>query len=68
MPMGQIPVLEIDGNQFHQSVAICRCLGKKFGLAGNDEFENYEIDSIVDTLNDFKQSSTHSSYFLIIHS
>lgn len=56
MPMGQIPVLEIDGKQIHQSIAICRYLANKVNLAGNDDFENYEIDSIVDTINDFRQS------------
>lgn len=67
MPMGQIPVLEIDGNQLHQSVAICHYLGKKFDLVGNDDSENYEIDSIVDTINDFKQSKSSNLKFLILN-
>lgn len=65
MPMGQIPVLEIDGKQTHQSVAICRYLAKKVGLTGNDDFEDYEIDSIVDTVNDFRQSYNQSSKFYV---
>lgn len=56
MPMGQIPVLEIDGKQIHQSIAICRYLAKKVGLSGYDDFENFEIDCVVDTLDDLRQS------------
>lgn len=54
--MGQIPVLEIDGKQIHQSIAICRYLAKKVGLSGDDDFENFEIDCVVDTVNDLRQS------------
>nr|CAD7573684.1 unnamed protein product [Timema californicum] len=54
MPFGKTPVLEIDGKRTHQSVAICRYLGKQFGLAGKDDWENLEIDTIVDTFTDFR--------------
>nr|CAD7411034.1 unnamed protein product [Timema poppensis] len=47
MPFGKTPVLEIDGKRTHQSVAICRYLGKQFGLAGKDDWENLEIDTIL---------------------
>lgn len=58
MPMGQMPVLEFDGKKIHQSVSICRFLAKKVGLDGKTDFENFEIDSIVDTLTDFRQSES----------
>jgi prostaglandin-H2 D-isomerase / glutathione transferase len=56
MPMGQMPVLEIDGKKVHQSISICRYLAKKVGLAGKTDFENFEIDSVVDTVNDLRLS------------
>lgn len=56
MPMGQMPVLEIDGKKVHQSTSICRYLAKKVGLDGKTDFENFEIDSVVDTVNDLRQS------------
>ncbi|KAJ8894209.1 hypothetical protein PR048_006819 [Dryococelus australis] len=54
MPFGKAPVLEIDGKQAHQSITICRYLGKKFGLAGKNDWEDLEIDAIVDIIVDFR--------------
>lgn len=56
MPMGNVPVLEIDGKRLHQSMAIYRYLARKVGLAGDNDFENYEIDNVADTLNDLRTS------------
>jgi glutathione S-transferase len=55
MLFGKVPVLEIDGEQIHQSVAICRYLAKQFGLNGSNDREALEIDAIVDTFSDFRQ-------------
>ncbi|KAF5279374.1 hypothetical protein FQA39_LY05484 [Lamprigera yunnana] len=54
MPFGQMPVLEVDGKQAHQSIAICRYLAKKVKLNGSDDWEDLQIDAIVDTINDFR--------------
>ncbi|KAF5279373.1 hypothetical protein FQA39_LY05483 [Lamprigera yunnana] len=54
MPFGQVPVLEVDGKQAYQSVAICRYLAKKVKLNGSDDWEDLQIDAIVDTINDFR--------------
>ncbi|XP_063925672.1 glutathione S-transferase-like [Zophobas morio] len=51
---GQVPVLEHEGKQVGQSIAIARYLAKKVKLAGNDDWENLEIDAIVDTINDLR--------------
>lgn len=56
MPFGQMPVLEVEGKQISQSISICRFLSKKVGLAGTNDLENLELDSIVDTINDFRIS------------
>lgn len=55
-PFGQVPVLEIDGKQINQSLAIARYLGKQFNLGGKDALEDLEIDAIVDSMNDFRLS------------
>lgn len=51
-----MPVLEIDGKQYAQSVAISRYLGRKYRLAGDNEEEAFEIDQNVDFLNDIRLS------------
>lgn len=56
MPFGQVPILEIDGKIFHQSLAICRYLAKTVGLAGENNLEELEINVVVDTINDFRLS------------
>lgn len=56
MPFGQMPVLEIDDKKVVQSGAICRYLAKIVGLAGDNDLENLEIDSIVDCFNDIRLS------------
>lgn len=54
--MRQLPMFEFDGKIFHQSFAICRFLAKMVELDGKTDFENLEIDSVVDTVYDFRQS------------
>lgn len=56
MPFGQMPVLEIDGKKTHQSLAICRYLGKLYGIAGDSEWEALQIDIMVETISDLRQS------------
>ncbi|VDM67933.1 unnamed protein product, partial [Strongylus vulgaris] len=53
MPFGQLPVLEVDGQQLAQSHAIARYLAKKFGLAPKCPFEEALVDSIMDQYKDF---------------
>lgn len=55
MPMKQLPVLEIDGKKYHQSLSICRFLAKKFNVYGSDDYEALEIDAAVDTTDDLRQ-------------
>lgn len=64
MPMGEMPVLDVDGQKLHQSVSICRWLAKKVGLDGKTDFENFEIDSVADTIADLRMSKCFRESFL----
>lgn len=63
MPMGQMPVLEVDGHRVHQSISMARYVAKRVGLAGANDWENLIIDTAVDTVNDFRLSKYLSLYF-----
>jgi glutathione S-transferase len=52
MPLGQMPVLEVDSVKLPQSLAIARFLAKQFQLAGKDNLEQAKVDAVVDTLRD----------------
>lgn len=54
MPNGQVPVLEIDGKVYHQSKAISRLIARQNNLYGADEYEAYEIDATVETIDDLR--------------
>uniref|UniRef100_A0A1Y1N0X1 glutathione transferase n=1 Tax=Photinus pyralis TaxID=7054 RepID=A0A1Y1N0X1_PHOPY len=56
MPFGQVPVLEVNGLQMNQSLAICRFLGKHANLTGANDLEDLEIDALADTINDLRIS------------
>lgn len=66
MPMGQMPVLEVDGRRVHQSLAMCRYVAKQVGVAGKDAFEDLQIDAIVDTINEFRLSKRHNKHNQLI--
>jgi len=51
-PLGQMPVLEIDGFKLPQSITIARFLARQFQLAGKDNFEQAMADAVVDTITD----------------
>jgi len=55
-PLGQLPLLEVDGKVFFQSVAITRYLGNKFGFAGKTDLEKLQADTIVDCIVDMINS------------
>ncbi|XP_050677216.1 glutathione S-transferase 2-like isoform X2 [Leptidea sinapis] len=54
MPFGQMPVLEINGKKYAQTVAIARLLGRKYGLVGDDIEQDFEIDQNVDFFTDIR--------------
>ncbi|XP_022319415.2 glutathione S-transferase-like [Crassostrea virginica] len=52
MPTGQMPVLEVDGKKYSQSLAIARYLAKEFGLCGKSNIEQLQVDQVVETVSD----------------
>ncbi|CAJ0574653.1 unnamed protein product, partial [Mesorhabditis spiculigera] len=52
-PFGQVPVLEVDGKILPQSRAVTRYLARKFGFAGQTEWEQAQVDAWADQLLDF---------------
>ncbi|XP_052755103.1 glutathione S-transferase 2-like [Galleria mellonella] len=55
---GQVPVLEIDGKRYAQSVAISRYLGRKYGLTGANIEEDFLIDQNVDFVNEIRLAAS----------
>ncbi|KHJ92206.1 glutathione S-transferase protein [Oesophagostomum dentatum] len=53
MPFEQMPVLEVDGQQIPQSLAICRYLARKYGYAGSTPYEEAIVDALADQYKDF---------------
>ena len=51
-PYGQMPVLEVDGKMLAGSGPIERFLAEQYELAGSNPFENADIASILDVLDD----------------
>lgn len=56
MPFGQVPLLEDKktGKKVNQSLAINRFVAKLVKLAGNNDWEDLEIDAVADTINDLR--------------
>jgi glutathione S-transferase len=53
-PFGYMPILEVDGKKISGSYVCARFLGEKFGLAGENEFQNAEIASVGDAIHDLE--------------
>ena len=51
-PFGSLPVLEVDGVQIGQSIAINSFLARKTGLAGRCDVEQALAEGIVSHAND----------------
>ncbi|CAF3779203.1 unnamed protein product [Rotaria sordida] len=64
MPLGQIPVLEISGQKFPQSLAITRYVARQFKLTGKDDLESMKCDVIVDTMNEFNEDYYRLWFFI----
>ncbi|CAH1101306.1 unnamed protein product [Psylliodes chrysocephalus] len=49
-PLGQVPILEIDGKRYTQTMPICRYLGRLLKIDGKDMLEDMAIDSAVEII------------------
>jgi len=47
MPFGQVPVLEVDGKQLTQFMAIMRYVARKHGLEADDEWDRTVADELA---------------------
>jgi len=61
-PCGQVPVLNYNGVEISQSMAIARFLANEFGLAGKTNLEKARADMIVDCVGDMA-----AGFVAIIH-
>ncbi|XP_076672971.1 glutathione S-transferase S4 [Andrena cerasifolii] len=61
-PFGQMPVLEIDGKPYSQTLPICRYLAKQFNLLGNTDLDTLQIDAIANALHDFRKQAVSYYY------
>ena len=52
MPGGQLPVLEMEGLQLGQPIAIARFIANRYNLAGKNLVENAKADMIVDCVHE----------------
>ncbi|XP_059155478.1 glutathione S-transferase 4-like [Physella acuta] len=52
-PYGQIPMLEVNGAKFVQSLAINSFLAREFGFSGKNNLENFKIDEIIHLIEDY---------------
>jgi len=55
-PHGQLPVLEEDGKELSQSMAISNYLARKLGLDGKDDWESAKVQELMGCLDDVKQA------------
>lgn len=65
-PFGKCPVLSLEGKDVCQSKAICRYLGRKAGLAGKDEWEDLQIDMMVESIDDMRMGNYFLLQYLVI--
>ncbi|RUS75609.1 hypothetical protein EGW08_016635 [Elysia chlorotica] len=62
MPLGQVPVLELGGQKFPQSLAIAAYLAREFGLYGSKNLDSLKIDVIAQTVFEFRIKASKHYY------
>ncbi|XP_071830106.1 probable glutathione S-transferase 5 [Apostichopus japonicus] len=61
-PLGKLPVLNVDGKDIPQSMAIHRFLARRFDLYGKNDFEEAEIDVVIEVIQDLFKALTKLFY------
>ncbi|KAG7396158.1 hypothetical protein PHYBOEH_002655 [Phytophthora boehmeriae] len=62
LPLGQVPVLEVDGTTYSQSMAIARYAAKLTGLYPQDPLECLRVDMVSESLVDVKSIISDITY------
>ncbi|KAL3668104.1 hypothetical protein V7S43_006968 [Phytophthora oleae] len=62
LPLGQVPVLEVDGTTYSQSMAIARYAAKLTGLYPQNPLECLRVDMVSESLVDIKALITEVTY------
>ncbi|XP_041346664.1 glutathione S-transferase-like [Gigantopelta aegis] len=62
LPGGSLPILEIDGKVYTQSLAIAQYLAKEFKLSGKTSLECLRVDEVVHTAEDMLQAMAKSMF------
>ncbi|XP_059481892.1 glutathione S-transferase-like [Neocloeon triangulifer] len=62
LPLGQLPVLEIEGKKLFHAVSIARFLGNRFNLVGDDEWDRVTCDLAADTITDLRMALAPFAY------
>lgn len=62
LPLGQVPVLEVDGTTYSQSMAIARYAAKITGLYPQDPLECLRVDMVSESLVDVKTAISDITY------
>ncbi|CAL1548052.1 unnamed protein product [Lymnaea stagnalis] len=52
-PFGQLPLLEVDGKVYAQSVALSNFLARRFGFYGKTDTDGLAVDQVVCLVQDF---------------
>ncbi|XP_071439843.1 glutathione S-transferase-like [Hetaerina americana] len=54
MPYGKVPVIETDGEDLHQTLAMARYFARQLKLTGDDDWEAMLCDISIDTVTDLR--------------
>jgi len=61
-PWTSLPVLEVDGKQIGQSMAIARFVAREGGLYGKNAVEQALVDSVVDVVTDLREKGVSLNF------
>ncbi|CAH1101308.1 unnamed protein product [Psylliodes chrysocephalus] len=61
-PLGQVPILEIDGKSYTQTIPLCRYLGRLLKIDGKDMVEDLAIESAVEMIWDMLKTAYESKF------
>ncbi|CAP23107.1 Protein CBR-GST-36 [Caenorhabditis briggsae] len=66
MPLGQVPVLEVDGVKIAQTTAILRYLGHQFHRAGTNAVDCARLDMMAEVIQEFMSAEGMGSYSRVL--